>query len=119
MAGKLVLQVREKEYILIGSDIVVTLERLRGNRTSISIQAPSDVKVLRGTLVEREKNEQVQQVQRGDAKSVSMHDLSKTAIHRRNVYRLREKEQRSKMSGVLDRASTEAKRGQTQDRKMP
>ena len=59
MAGKLVLQVREGEYILIGSDIVVTLERLQGTRTSISIEAPKDVKILRGTLVEKDRqNEQ-------------------------------------------------------------
>ena len=68
MAGKLVLQVREKEYILIGSDIVVTLERLQGTRTSISIQAPKDVRVLRGTVIEREreKNEQMSKVRKQD-----------------------------------------------------
>ena len=59
MAGKLVLQVREGEWILIGSDIVVTLERLQGTRTSISIEAPKDVKILRGTLIEKDRqNEQ-------------------------------------------------------------
>lgn len=68
MAGKLVLQVREKEYILIGSDIVVTLERLQGTRTSISIQAPKDVRVLRGTVIERERkqNEQMPEVRQKD-----------------------------------------------------
>ena len=59
MAGKLVLQVREGEWILIGSDIVITLERLQGTRTSISIEAPKDVKILRGTLIEKDRqNEQ-------------------------------------------------------------
>ena len=68
MAGKLVLQVREKEYILIGSEIVVTLERLQGTRTSISIQAPKDVRVLRGTVIERERveNESMQKVRQQD-----------------------------------------------------
>lgn len=60
MAGKLVLQVREGEYILIGSDIVVTLERLQGTRTSISIEAPKDVKILRGTLVEKDRQSEQQ-----------------------------------------------------------
>ena len=60
MAGKLVLQVREGEYILIGSDIVVTLERLQSTRTSISIEAPKDVKILRGTLVEKDRQSEQQ-----------------------------------------------------------
>ena len=62
MAGKLVLQVREGEYILIGSDIIVTLERLQSNRTSISIEAPKDVKILRGTLVEKDRQNEQQDV---------------------------------------------------------
>ena len=56
MAGKLVLQVREGEYVLIGSDIIVTLERIQGARTSISIEAPKEVKILRGKLVEEQKD---------------------------------------------------------------
>lgn len=60
MAGKLVLQVREGEWILIGSDIVITLERLQGTRTSISIEAPKDVKILRGTLVEKDRQSEQQ-----------------------------------------------------------
>ena len=60
MAGKLVLQVREGEYILIGSDIVVTLERLQSTRKSISIEAPKDVKILRGTLVEKDRQSEQQ-----------------------------------------------------------
>lgn len=68
MAGKLVLQVREGEWILIGNDIVVTLERLQGTRTSISIRAPKDVRVLRGTVIERERveNESMQKVRQQD-----------------------------------------------------
>ena len=57
MAGKLVLQVREGEYILIGRDIIVTLERIQGARTSISIEAPKEVKILRGKLVEEQRDD--------------------------------------------------------------
>lgn len=56
-AGKLVLQVREGEWILIGEDIVVTLERIQGARTSISVAAPKDVKILRGKLVEEQQRD--------------------------------------------------------------
>jgi carbon storage regulator len=55
MAGKLVLQIKEKEWILIGSDIIVTIERIQGNRTSVSVSAPEDVKILRGTLIEKDR----------------------------------------------------------------
>jgi len=54
VAGRLVLQVREGEWILIGKDIVVTLERIQGARTSISVAAPKEVKILRGKLVEEQ-----------------------------------------------------------------
>jgi carbon storage regulator CsrA len=57
MAGKLVLQVREGEWILIGSEIIVTLERIQGARTSISVAAPKDVKILRGKLVEEQQRD--------------------------------------------------------------
>jgi carbon storage regulator len=57
MAGKLVLQIREKEWILIGSDIIVTIERIQGNRTSVSVAAPKDVKILRGKLVEEQQRD--------------------------------------------------------------
>jgi carbon storage regulator CsrA len=56
-AGKLVLQVREGEWILIGSEIIVTLERIQGARTSISVAAPKDVKILRGKLVEEQQRD--------------------------------------------------------------
>ena len=55
MAGKLVLQIREKEWILIGSDIIVTIERIQGSRTTVSISAPEQVKILRGTLIEKDR----------------------------------------------------------------
>ena len=55
MAGKLVLQIRKKEWILIGSDIIVTIERIQGNRTTVSVSAPEKVKILRGTLIEKDR----------------------------------------------------------------
>ena len=66
MAGKLVLKFKEGEYVLLGDNIVITVERIRGKQTSISFQAPKDMRILRGTIVERCKNESVQQMQAGD-----------------------------------------------------
>lgn len=46
----LVLSRRIGERIRIGGDIVVTVNRIEGNRVSIGIDAPSDVRIVRGEL---------------------------------------------------------------------
>ncbi len=51
----LVLSRKEGEQLLIGDDIVLTINRINGNRVAIGIEAPRDVRILRGEL-ERHKN---------------------------------------------------------------
>ncbi len=46
----LVLTRKMNEQILIGDDIKITLVRVRGNTVRIGIEAPRDVRVLRGEL---------------------------------------------------------------------
>jgi carbon storage regulator len=46
----LVLSRRESERIHLGSSIVVTVVRLSGDRVRLGIDAPSDIRVLRGEL---------------------------------------------------------------------
>jgi carbon storage regulator len=46
----LVLSRRESERIKLGNSIVVTVVRLSGDRVRLGIEAPSDVRVLRGEL---------------------------------------------------------------------
>jgi carbon storage regulator len=46
----LVLSRRESERICLGNSIVVTVVRLAGDRVRLGIEAPSDVRVLRGEL---------------------------------------------------------------------
>lgn len=48
--GKLVLRRKAGETITIGQDVVLTIEKVSGNRVSVSIQAPREMKVLRGEL---------------------------------------------------------------------
>jgi carbon storage regulator len=43
------------ETIRINDDIEIVVVRVNGNRVKIGVQAPQDVKVLRGELVERDK----------------------------------------------------------------
>ena len=46
----LVLSRKSGEQLLIGDDIVVTVNRISGNRVAIGIEAPRDVRIVRGEL---------------------------------------------------------------------
>ncbi|MEM9825836.1 MAG: carbon storage regulator [Planctomycetota bacterium] len=50
----LVLSRKEGEELLIGDDIVLTVNRISGNRVAIGIQAPRDVRIVRGELERQE-----------------------------------------------------------------
>ena len=46
----LVLSRKTGEQLLIGDDVVVTINRISGNRVAIGIEAPRDVRIVRGEL---------------------------------------------------------------------
>lgn len=46
----LVLSRHENEVIRIGEDVVVSVQRISGNRVILGIEAPRDVKIVRGEL---------------------------------------------------------------------
>ncbi|QDS99822.1 carbon storage regulator [Adhaeretor mobilis] len=48
----LVLSRKSGEKIHIGDDIVVEIKRVTGTRVTIAIQAPRDLRILRGELLE-------------------------------------------------------------------
>lgn len=48
----LVLSRKQGEQIRIGDTIVITVQRLSGNRVSLGIEAPADCKIMRGELEE-------------------------------------------------------------------
>ncbi|TWT54029.1 hypothetical protein Pla22_16640 [Rubripirellula amarantea] len=50
----LVLSRKEGEKLLIGDDIVLTINRISGNRVAIGIEAPRQVRVVRGELERHE-----------------------------------------------------------------
>ncbi len=50
----LVLTRKANEQILIGDDIKITLVRVRGNSVRIGIEAPREVRVVRGELADRD-----------------------------------------------------------------
>ena len=49
----LVLTRKANEQILIGDDIKITLVRVRGNSVRVGIEAPREVRVVRGELADR------------------------------------------------------------------
>ena len=53
----LVLSRKEAQTIQIGKDIEIRVVRLSGNRVKIGVNAPRDVKVLRGELNDKERKD--------------------------------------------------------------
>ena len=49
----LVLQLRTGDYMTIGDDVVVQVNDVSGDRCKLMIQAPREVPVIRGELLER------------------------------------------------------------------
>lgn len=49
----LCLNLNQGEYITIGEDVVVQLDRISGDRCKLMVQAPRDIPVLRGEVLER------------------------------------------------------------------
>lgn len=51
----LCLSRKEREQLVIGDGIVVTVESIRGNRVKLTISAPSDVPVYRGEVIDERR----------------------------------------------------------------
>ena len=51
----LVLSRKEGEKLVIGDNITVVVSRVAGNRVTLGIEAPSDVRIVRGELKAHEK----------------------------------------------------------------
>lgn len=50
----LVLSRKEGERLVIGENIVITVNRISGNRITLGIDAPRDVRIVRGELEPKE-----------------------------------------------------------------
>ena len=54
----LVLSRKVGEQLIIGDNIRVVIHRVAGNRVTIGIEAPNDVRIVRGELQLHEENEE-------------------------------------------------------------
>ncbi len=54
----LVLSRREGEKLVIGDNITVVVSRVAGNRVTLGIEAPADVRIVRGELKAMDKDVQ-------------------------------------------------------------
>ena len=53
----LVLQRRWRQQVKIGNDITISIAAINGNTVKLAIDAPADVKILRGELIKDDTNE--------------------------------------------------------------
>ncbi|MEM8733951.1 MAG: carbon storage regulator [Planctomycetota bacterium] len=51
----LVLSRKEGEKLVIGDNITLVVSKIAGNRVTVGIEAPADVKIFRGELAEKEQ----------------------------------------------------------------
>ena len=49
---------RPRETVLIGDDIVIQIIEIKGDKVRLAIDAPRDVKILRGELQDRDTEQQ-------------------------------------------------------------
>ncbi len=56
----LVLSRKEGEKLVIGENITVVVSRVAGNRVTLGIEAPADVRIIRGEL--KPQGQEVQKV---------------------------------------------------------
>ena len=53
----LVLSRKEGEKLVIGDNITLVVSKIAGNRVTVGIEAPADVKIFRGELKQKDEEE--------------------------------------------------------------
>jgi carbon storage regulator len=73
----LVLSRKEGEKLVIGDNITLVVSRISGNRVTVGIEAPADVKIYRGELKSAEQNNQTKLVplSRAATLTIDLNDL--------------------------------------------
>jgi carbon storage regulator len=77
----LVLSRKEGEKLVIGDNIVLVVSKICGNRITLGIEAPADVKILRGELKgETEKSSQVVPMRRAATMTIDLDEFENIAL---------------------------------------
>jgi carbon storage regulator CsrA len=78
----LVLTRKVSEQILIGDDIKITLVRVRGNSVRVGIEAPREVRVVRGEIADQESDRDTElEKDLGERETVFAHPQEKIGRH--------------------------------------
>lgn len=73
----LVLSRKEGEKLVIGDNITVVVSRVAGNRVTLGIEAPSDVRIVRGELKPQPKEvEKVVPMRRAATVTIDVESLA-------------------------------------------
>jgi carbon storage regulator len=79
----LVLSRKEGEKLLIGDNITVVVSKISGNRVTLGIEAPSDVKIFRGELgPSADERRRVVPMQRTSLITIELDSLNQLAIEK-------------------------------------
>jgi len=77
----LVLSRKEGEKLVIGDNIVLVVSKICGNRITLGIEAPADVKILRGELKgQPEKPSQVVPMRRAATMTIDLDEFENIAL---------------------------------------
>lgn len=77
----LVLSRKEGEKLVIGDNIVLVVSKICGNRITLGIEAPADVKILRGELKgQAEKGSQIVPMRRAATMTIDLDESENIAL---------------------------------------
>ena len=79
----LVLSRKEGEKLVIGDGITLVVSKISGNRVTLGIEAPADVKIFRGELASREPKEpRVVPLRRSASITIDIDDLADAGLEK-------------------------------------
>ncbi|MCA9194513.1 MAG: carbon storage regulator [Planctomycetales bacterium] len=83
----LVLSRKEGERLVIGDNITLVVSKISGNRVTVGIEAPADVRIFRGELEQRESipKREVVPMRRAATVTIDLDDLNSANTERHAI----------------------------------
>ena len=72
----LVLSRKEGEKLVIGDNITLVVSKISGNRVTLGIEAPSDVKIFRGELADKEPKPEIVPLRRAGTVTIDLDEIA-------------------------------------------